>query len=532
MRYMSRIAAFIVAALMLAMLPNRASAADERCFPETGQCIGGRFREYWEQNGGLSVFGFPITPAREERNRDTGQTYLTQWFERNRFELHPENAAPYDVLLGRLSDERLRLMGVDWQVQPREGGPKAGCLWFETTGHNVCDQLPGVGFKTYWRTHGLHDPHLDAYGRSLALLGLPLTEATTQVSPWDGKVYLIQWFERARFEWHPDERDEYKVLLGLLGNEVRMNTADAPEKGRIAFARDGDVYLMSAGGGSVRRLTQQPRQPAGTTQVMPEPVWSPDGSWIAYMGYDWNPYVISLDGGQQVRLSENQLKIYLRPAWSPDGQRIAFERSRDIYVVNANGGEPINLTNTESQAEYGADWSPDGKQIAFVRDGNLYLMNPGGNNQQQLTSDLRDVSAPRWSPDNVHIVFTAYPQRGNGDVYVINADGSGLANLTDSEGINDSAPIWSPDGGRIAFESNRDPEAAEEEIYVMKADGSQPTRLTNNDAIDTSISWSPDGKQIAFASNRGGSFGVYAMRADGAEQIFLATGEAPAWSSR
>src|SRR4051794_18307006 len=82
-------------------------AADERCFPETNQCIGDRFRPYWEQNGGLAVFGYPITPARDEHNRDTGQVYLTQWFERNRFESHPENVAPYDVLLGRLGDDRL-----------------------------------------------------------------------------------------------------------------------------------------------------------------------------------------------------------------------------------------------------------------------------------------------------------------------------------------------------------------------------------------------------------------------------------------
>src|ERR671926_95883 len=67
-----------------------ARAQGERCFPETGYCISGRFREYWEQNGGLPVFGFPITPTADEVNRDTGEPYPTQWFERNRFELHPE----------------------------------------------------------------------------------------------------------------------------------------------------------------------------------------------------------------------------------------------------------------------------------------------------------------------------------------------------------------------------------------------------------------------------------------------------------
>src|SRR5918911_715987 len=78
-----------------------------RCFVETDQCVQGRFLQYWEENGGMAVFGLPITSARPERNPDTGQFYLTQWFERNRFEYHPDNAAPDDVLLGRLGAERL-----------------------------------------------------------------------------------------------------------------------------------------------------------------------------------------------------------------------------------------------------------------------------------------------------------------------------------------------------------------------------------------------------------------------------------------
>ena len=73
-------------ALAAGGLPTRVARAQaERCFPETGYCISGRFRTYWEQNGGLPVFGLPITPARNETNPETGQTRLTQWFERNRF---------------------------------------------------------------------------------------------------------------------------------------------------------------------------------------------------------------------------------------------------------------------------------------------------------------------------------------------------------------------------------------------------------------------------------------------------------------
>ena len=68
--------------LTLLSIPTaRPTAAQEReCFPQTGYCIEGRFLQFWLQNGGLPVFGYPISPARDERIRDTGQTYLTQWF--------------------------------------------------------------------------------------------------------------------------------------------------------------------------------------------------------------------------------------------------------------------------------------------------------------------------------------------------------------------------------------------------------------------------------------------------------------------
>src|SRR5687767_9649791 len=146
MEHKPRYLLIIVALALLAglALPGTAArAASQRCFQETNQCISGRFLEYWEQNGGLAVFGYPVTPARDELNWDTGQTYLTQWFERNRFELHPENQAPYDVLLGRLGDDGLRKAGINWQNEPKAGGPQAGCRWFPETRQNVCDQAGG-----------------------------------------------------------------------------------------------------------------------------------------------------------------------------------------------------------------------------------------------------------------------------------------------------------------------------------------------------------------------------------------------------
>lgn len=236
--------------IAMATAPSPLHAEEQMCFQETGKCISGRFLEYWAQNGGLAVFGFPITDARMEQNPDTGQSYSTQWFERNRFELHPENPHPYDVLLGRLGDDRLRQLGENWQAKGREDGPRFGCLWFEETGHNVCDlgldaNLNPIGFKAYWLTHGLKDPALDPFRQSLALFGLPISDVELETNP-SGDTVLTQWFERARFEWHPDKPDEFKVLLGLLGNEV-SSASPAPQATRVAILDNHTSYRTSSG---------------------------------------------------------------------------------------------------------------------------------------------------------------------------------------------------------------------------------------------------------------------------------------------
>jgi hypothetical protein len=190
----------------------------------------------------LAVFGLPITAEREERNRETGKTYLTQWFERNRFEIHPENQRPYDVLLGRLGDDRLQALGRDWQQLPRDVAKQTGCLWFKETQFNVCNQSDGsgaqAGFMNYWLTEQLQDPRLDAYGRSLGLLGLPISRPRMETNA-SGDTVLTQWFERARLEWHPANPPGFRVLLGLLGTESRPPVAQPTSSLTTYTSKDG-----------------------------------------------------------------------------------------------------------------------------------------------------------------------------------------------------------------------------------------------------------------------------------------------------
>ncbi len=185
---------------------------DSRCFDTTGNCISGRIREYWEQNGGLPVFGYPITPQRQEVIE--GQTLQVQWFERNRLELHPGNERPYDVLLGRLGADRLMQQERNW-MDFAQSGSQPGCRYFAETGHNICGEILAA-----WRANGLElDGRLGkTEAENLALFGMPLSDVQTETI--EGQQIQVQWFERARFELHPENSPPHNVLLGLLGNET------------------------------------------------------------------------------------------------------------------------------------------------------------------------------------------------------------------------------------------------------------------------------------------------------------------------
>jgi hypothetical protein len=213
-----RVWLMLVFALASLIAPQTLQAQSaQQCFdvPGISDCIRGRFLEYWRDNGGLAVFGYPISPEFREQTPE-GQ-FVVQYFERNVFEYHPENAPPYDVLLGRLGDTRLLQLERDWFAEPKSQ-PTPGCSWWAQTSHSICGE-----FKAYWEGHGLNDPALDRTGRSLALFGLPLTEPAIETNA-AGDTVLTQWFERARFELHPGKG----VLLGLLGNETQAEPQGPP----------------------------------------------------------------------------------------------------------------------------------------------------------------------------------------------------------------------------------------------------------------------------------------------------------------
>jgi hypothetical protein len=113
-----------------------------QCFgatPGVYDCLIGRFAEYWQDSGGLAVFGYPITPIYDAPT--ASGPILSQMVERNRLEYHPEHSPPYDVLLGRLGADLLQARGRDWRLEPK-GTPRPDCHYAPETDHTICDQEP------------------------------------------------------------------------------------------------------------------------------------------------------------------------------------------------------------------------------------------------------------------------------------------------------------------------------------------------------------------------------------------------------
>jgi TolB protein len=314
------------------------------------------------------------------------------------------------------------------------------------------------------------------------------------------------------------------LIQGAPARPEVQSPAWSPDGRRIAFVsrRDGKaLYVMNADGSGLRIVARVDR--------LTTPAWSPDGREIVY-GRN-GVYVMNADGSGQRQLARRGSA----PAWSPDGRRIAFVITGKLYVVNADGSGHRTLPRL-GRGGGGASlaWSPDGRKLLLVVTSisapgcgycsRLWVLNADGSGLRDLTRNLGGsrgfgawpASDAVWSPDGRKIAFVRSNTRRG--VYVVNAEGSGMRKLTRQPMEAYAAPAWSPDGRKIAFAGERD---GNSEIYLMNADGSGQRSLTSDLAYDGDPSWSPDGRKITFVSNRDGRYAVYVMNADGSGQRSL-----------
>lgn len=294
------------------------------------------------------------------------------------------------------------------------------------------------------------------------------------------------------------------VLMPLTGCQ-----RPAPARILVECERDGntDIFVMQADGSDMVNLTNHPAWD-GT------PAWSPDGKRIAFTsdreGDNPQIYVMNADGSDVVRLTVSH-SMDMMPAWSPDGQKIAFVSSRpytltlesgqlvidagpEIWVMDADGGNPTRVTGgQEDQALY-PTWAPDGRRLAYMNISNridVIMHVLGEELGQSLTAEAPFGSwSPAWSPDGRQLAFMADQEDGNKEIYVMDADGSNVKNLTNSQAA-EADPSWSPDGKKILFVSNRDGHA---QVYMMDADGGNVTRITHDDYEYARPVWSPAGR--------------------------------------
>ena len=296
---------------------------EPRYFPETGHYISGRIRQYWEEHGGLAAFGYPLTSIFWDLQPDN-DIRRVQYFERVRIEYVQGNAQPYDILL--------TLIGAEITADRRDEGPflpaaplhTPGTTFAAPTGHNL-----GGLFRQWWEGYG-----------GLAQFGYPLSEEFRERNAADGHEYTVQYFERARFEHHPElagTPDE--VQLGQLGRErlarvgapaIRVAPETAPPTGDdlpgyylppfplIAErgALGANAYLLGphdAGADEYNARTVGKLNEARLGWVRFQLVWRDFEPWQGH--YDWLPLDTRIAAahaaGQQILLS-----VVKPPAWA------------------------------------------------------------------------------------------------------------------------------------------------------------------------------------------------------------------------
>jgi TolB protein len=289
------------------------------------------------------------------------------------------------------------------------------------------------------------------------------------------------------------------ITLGAV-TQVAVQATCAP------FLRDAIVYLSEAYGFAevmVMRPDGSRSQRLTTDQaVYASPAVSPDGQSIAvasYVGGGWNGiYLLDRFGQHRVKLVSNS-SFDGEPVWSPDGTRIAFRSTLKgpsgdygrIFVINRDGTGLHQLTPETTDYSYDGDpsWSPDGTQIAFSRSGMLYVINADGS---AATSLGINGGTPAWSPDGSKIAYSWWNAANTvTHIFVADRTGANVHELT-TEALQDQNPYWSPNGAEITFhrvENATNPPVVH--IYKMAPDGSGVARIDSATANEYEATWSP-----------------------------------------
>jgi len=341
------------------------------------------------------------------------------------------------------------------------------------------------------------------------------------------------------YSWDLDERGNRDIYVQTLGNDkpLRLTTDPAmdtnpvwsPDGRYIAFrrhyARENGIYVVPASGGPERKLLTSNRK---DFDASPDD-WSPDGKFLAYSGS--KPpgiLLLALNNPKESRplLAPPKRGYDYFPRFSPDGQTVAFVRDADIFLAPTAGGEPKRLTYDDTGIGV-LDWTPDGAYIVFLsyRQGEgtrLLKISASGGQPEPLSLPRRFYEALSLARRGRRLLFTQHEENANiwrYEVLPTAAQSRPPTKLIASTGLNVS-PRFSPDGKRVAFLSTR---SGSPEVWLCESDGLNPRRLTFFDEPDGQISrphWSPEGREIVFTKGAA----VYVVNAEGGQPRRVATG--------
>jgi hypothetical protein len=281
----------------------------------------------------------------------------------------------------------------------------------------------------------------------------------------------------------------------VVAGTQRAEAAFPGNKGKIAFDRSFRIWLKNPSLASPETKLREDGVSDG------QAAFTPDGSRVAFVRRVPGPeiFVTNADGtGTPRRLTTNS-EVDEYPVWSHDGTRIAFERGAQIWSMNADGTNQKPLTSDPVNPSFTPAWSvplpgaPDGK-IAFVYKGYIWTMFPNGSGKAQLSYTCptanggvcdNAVGNPTFSPDGARIAAEYF-----GDIFMVSSSGGTSTLLLPPQLGGQGNPAWSPDGTRIAFQQSS---GTPSHIYMANADGSstQPVKLTNSDVGEVNPDWQP-----------------------------------------
>ena len=273
----------------------------------------------------------------------------------------------------------------------------------------------------------------------------------------------------------------------------------SPDGSRVAyvrFARDGssEIHVINADGTADRTVSGR----AGASQILP--TWSPDGRQIAFGSAtrdDSAIWVVGSDGLNPRRLTPDSIRAN-DPVWSPDGSLIAYtagDPTLSLYVMSPDGSNVRRLTPPDATLliNWGSLWSPDGSRLAFVGRGaggsrQVQVVSRDGGDVLNLTEGTDDKGEPAWSPDGTELAFWS-DRDGAGEIYAIPSAGGSWRRLTTGSGLSGVVVSlrWSPDGRKIAVWTPWELG----EVYLLDAAGGKLVNVTNDPEDDTQVAWRP-----------------------------------------